>query len=158
MHALITAASNPRLTRDEALAIDHAYMPVCALATLLDGLVDHISDAAGGEYSYICTYESHEQLTRALVRLGREAMQLNRHVRRRAGHVMTLTGVVAYYATAPGADTEFARPAIDALQAQLGGIATPAIALIRRRRQAKWRIDPHDRRTLAQIDEPASSH
>jgi hypothetical protein len=130
-------------------------MPVCAIATLLDGLVDHASDAAGGEYSYICTYESHEQLSGALVLLGREAMQLNRHVRRRAGHVMTLTGVVAYYATAPGADTEFARPAIDALQAQLGGIATPVIALIRRWRQAKWRIDPHDRRTLAQIDEPA---
>jgi tetraprenyl-beta-curcumene synthase len=155
MHALISAAADPQLTREEAIAIDRAYMPVCALATLLDGVVDHARDAASDEDSYIHTYKSREELTGALVSVSRDAVRRARPLKHSAGHVMTLTGVVAYYATAPGADSEFARPAIAELQAQLGDLLAPAVVLMRRWRQAKRSGDPYH--THAPADEPAPS-
>jgi tetraprenyl-beta-curcumene synthase len=158
MHALISAAADPQLTREEAVAIDHAYMPVCALATLLDGVVDHAHDIASDEDSYIRTYASREELTRALVNVSGDAVRRAGPLKRSAGHVMTLTGVVAYYTTDPGADSEFARPAIAELQAQLGDLLAPAVVLMRRWRQAKRSGDASDTRAPAKADEPAPSH
>ena len=41
---LIAAAADPRTSPEQALAVDEVYLSICALTTLLDGLVDHEQD------------------------------------------------------------------------------------------------------------------
>jgi hypothetical protein len=155
---MVTAAADRRLTTNEAMAIDSAFLPICALATLLDGVVDHDQDKASGERHYIRLYETPVTLTEALTRLTRDAVLHTGMVPRRRGSLMTLTGVVAYYASASGAECELARPIMGALRAELGGLLTPALGLMRH-----WRGSPQLGRetkepALAAMDQPAAGH
>jgi hypothetical protein len=154
LHAIIAAAADARLAPDEADAVDGAYLPICALATLLDGVVDHDRDAATGEQHYIRLYETSEDLERALTELTREAMIRAATVPRRRGQLMTLIGVVAYYATAPGADSQFARPIIGALRAQLSGVLGPGLTLMRRWRGSRAPARSTQEDAVARGDQP----
>jgi hypothetical protein len=158
VHAMVTAAADGRLTPSEAMAIDRAYLPICALATLLDGVVDHDRDKASGERHYIRLFETPEALAGALTRLTRDAVLHTASVPRGRGNLMTLTGVVAYYATASGAEGEFARPIIGALRAQLGDLLTPALALMRRWRGSGQLRAASKEPGLAARDQPAAGH
>ena len=60
-----------------------------------------------------------------------------------AHHVMTLVGVVAYYASAPAAKSAFAQPVTARLTAELRPLITPTLALMRAWRLAK-RVPHHD--------------
>jgi hypothetical protein len=50
---------------------------------------------------------------------------------------MTLAGVVAYWTTDPGAESEIARPVIGLVQAELRPLITPILVLMRGWRLAK---------------------
>jgi hypothetical protein len=50
---------------------------------------------------------------------------------------MTLVGIVAYYASAPTAASDFARPLITPIRRELAPLITPTLALMRAWRLAK---------------------
>lgn len=137
VHALIAAAADPRTTREQALALDGAYLLVSALPTILDSVIDRDEDARSGRPGYIQHYADRNVLARRLAGVIRDAVARARGAPHGAHHVMTLIGVVAYYASAPTAGNEFARPVIDHVGEQLRPLLTPALAMMRGWRAAK---------------------
>jgi tetraprenyl-beta-curcumene synthase len=125
--ALIAAAADPRSAPAEAEAIDAAYFPsIGALTVLLDDLVDHEEDQAGGEHNYIDYYADAAAAADRLdliAGLARGATARLRHPHR---HAAILTGVVAFYLASPAAETGIAAPA----KARLLGSAGPATRLL----------------------------
>jgi hypothetical protein len=142
LHALIAAAANPRTTVEQAMQIERAYLSTCVMLTLLDGLVDYEQDLdRGGSQGpgYIGLYEDREQLTELLCRSARRALLQARALSNGAHHVMLLTGVVAYYSTAPGAGSESAKPVVARLKRELAPLISPTLALMRTWRSVKGR-------------------
>jgi tetraprenyl-beta-curcumene synthase len=141
LHALIAAAANPRTTAKQATQIERAYLSTCVMLTLLDGLVDYEQDLDSGSQGpgYIGLYEDREQLTQLLCQSARRAVLQARALSNGPHHVMLLTGVVAYYSTAPGAGSEIAKPAMAQLKCELAPLISPTLALMRTWRRAKRR-------------------
>ena len=140
VHALIAAAANPGTTLKEAAQIESAYLSTCVVVTLLDGIIDHDRDTcAGGKdgLSYIDFYEDREELSQALTDAARQAARQTRALRNGPHHAMTLAGVVAYYASAPEARSDLARPVVERLQEQLAPLIYPTLAIMRAWRLAK---------------------
>jgi tetraprenyl-beta-curcumene synthase len=123
VHALIAAAADARSSPAQAARIADAYLSVCVVLTLLDGIVDHERDERAGALAYISLYDDRDELAQALAGTARRASAQARALPHGAYHVMVLTGVVAYYTSAPSAHSEFARP----LVAQVHGAVTPAV-------------------------------
>ena len=136
LHALIAAAADARTTPHEAAQIDAAYLSIGAL-TMLDSLVDRDADLVTGQLLYADFYESSEAMASALLRAAGEATRQARPLPRAAHHAMTLVGVVAYYASAPAAQSAFAEPVLSRLVAELRPLITPTLALLRAWRLAK---------------------
>ncbi len=138
-HALIAAAGNPHTTRHNAEAIDAAYLPICALS-MLDSLLDREQDSTTGQLNYVDLYDTPEQMAGRLAVLARDARSRSRTLPHAAHHLVTLTGVVAYYASAPGARSPQAKPVMVAVRAELRPLIAPTLALMRTWRLAKrWR-------------------
>jgi hypothetical protein len=136
LHALAATAADPRATEEQALTIDTVYLSICALTTLLDGLVDYEQDLRDlGHIGYIRYYSNHDELSSALKTVIHRASTESRDLPNRAYHLMTLIGVVAYYVSAPSASSEFARPVIMQLHQELKPLITPTLSLMR-----AWRI------------------
>lgn len=131
LHALIAAAADPRTTRAEAEQIDAAYLPMGAVLTLLDGLVDHERDAAVGELSYAGLYGDPALAATAVVPAARRALDAAAALPHGPHHAMTLAGAVAYWRSLPGARTAVAAPAFAALRRELGAMLVPAMLLMR---------------------------
>lgn len=112
LHALFAAAADPAVTTAEAKQLDAAYFPsVCALAALLDSLIDYDTDQVSGAHSYVGYYSSAEIAAERLERIatnGVEAMAGVRHARR---HAVIATGVVGFYLSAASAHGTFAATA-----------------------------------------------
>lgn len=141
LHALIAAAADPSTTFQDAIALDAAYISICAVVTLLDATVDERADAERGERAYVELYESPELLSLALADTAREAA-------RRAGalpcgshHLMTLAGAVAYWCSHPAAREQPAAATLAPLRRQLRGLIAPPLAVLRAWRLAK-RVAP----------------
>ncbi len=142
LHALIAAAADPHTTPEQATEIAAAYLPTCVLLTLLDGLVDHDDDArsaaAGpGHPSYVSFYRDPEELSRTLLGAARRALAHTRALPAGPQHAMTVVGVVAYYTSAPGAQSGYAQPICRRLHSQLQPLIFPTLALMRTWRRAK---------------------
>jgi tetraprenyl-beta-curcumene synthase len=157
MHALIAAAADPSTTPEEAGEIESAYLSMCVLLTLLDGLVDQEQDTrAGGDTSgargfgsagvgglesrglgYIDLYEDRDELLQTLTGATRRAASQARALRHGPHHAMTLVGVVAYYTSAPGARGDLAAPIVKRLDRQLAPLIYPTLWLMRAWRLAK---------------------
>jgi tetraprenyl-beta-curcumene synthase len=137
VHALIVAASDHRTTYEQALEIDRIYLLMSVLPTILDSLIDHAQDADADQPGYVRHYDDRDVLARRLARVIDDAVGHSRRVPNGAHHVMTLVGVVAYYASAPTADSEFARPVMAHFGAQLQPLLTPSLRLMRAWRAAK---------------------
>ena len=135
VHALIAAAADARTTPAQAARIADAYLSICVLLTLLDSLIDEQQDERAGRPGYISLYDDRELLAQTLgesaVRAGGEARELPGG----AHHVMMLTGVVAYYTSAPGARGERARPLVVALHRGLAPLISPTVVFMR-----AWRL------------------
>lgn len=137
LHALIAAAAAPNITAAEALQLDEAYLPICTLVTLLDGIVDNTQDASSSEAGYISLYNNDDLLAQALAGVAERALRQTRELRNGAHHVMTLSAAVAYYASTPGANSEFAKPLISALRRELGPLVSPPLLVMRTWRAGK---------------------
>jgi tetraprenyl-beta-curcumene synthase len=137
VHALIAAAADFRSTRAQALRIADAYLWICVLLTLLDSLVDQEQDDRAGEAGYISLYDDRALLAEELPQVALRASVQAGGLPRGEYHLMMLTGVVAYYTSAPGARGELARPAVARLHAALAPLIAPTRALMRFWRAAR---------------------
>ncbi len=127
LHALIAAAADERTTGERAQAIDDAYMAIGAL-TMLDSVIDHDDDVAGGQRGFVHHYDGdRELLARRGAAVAREARVRACALPDGAHHAMTLAGIVAYYACAPGADPEIVAPIRRELEPEI----TPTMGLMR---------------------------
>jgi tetraprenyl-beta-curcumene synthase len=134
--ALIAIAANPVITRADAEELDALYLSIGAL-TMLDSLVDQEEDIAAGQLGYVQYYDDPGLLASSLVLLARDAVGRARLLRNGSHHIVTLVGIVAYYASAPTASSDFARPLIAPVRRELAPLITPTLALMRAWRAAK---------------------
>jgi tetraprenyl-beta-curcumene synthase len=135
--ALIAAAADPATTSQDAEEIDALYLSIGAL-TMLDSLVDLQEDLAAGRLGYVQYYDDPKAMASGLAKVAREAVAYARRVPNGAHHVVTLVGIVAYYASAPADDDDaFARPVIARVRRELQPLIAPTLALMRAWRVAK---------------------
>ena len=138
LHALIALAADPHASREQALSVDALYLSLCALTTLLDGLVDHEQDLlSSGRPGYLRYYRDRDTLTQGLTGVIDRAIRQTRELPDAPHHLVTLVGIVAYYASAPTADSEFARPVMRRVTRDLAPAMGPILALMRIWRAAK---------------------
>jgi hypothetical protein len=136
LHALIAAGGDPHTSQEQALAVDEVYLSVCAVTTLLDGLIDYAQDMHNmGHPGYTRYYEDHDALAQGLRSVIHRAANIGRDIPNRAYHLMTLVGVVAYYLSAPTASSEYARDVTEQIRRELKPLITPPLAVMR-----AWRI------------------
>jgi tetraprenyl-beta-curcumene synthase len=145
LHALIAAASDPRTTYDQALELDEIYLSISVFPTILDSVVDHDADTASGRSGYVQHYEDSGVLALRLASVVGDVIARAHNARQGAHHVMTLVGVLAYYLSAPGANSEFARPVSMQLARQSQPLLAPTLTMMRTWRAAKhlrarWRM------------------
>jgi hypothetical protein len=136
MHALIAAAATPSRTEIDAARIDRAYLAIGAVITMLDSLVDHSEDVAGGRPGFIRLYEPAELPGQMRV-LTREALARTREAPDGEHHAMTLAGVAAYYTTHPGASDPHVREVARVVRSELSPTIWPTLAVLRGWRAAK---------------------
>jgi tetraprenyl-beta-curcumene synthase len=137
IHALSAAAADPLTTPADAAAIERAYLPVCALLTLLDGVTDRDEDARERRESYVSLYTDPSDLGHAMMESLIEGYERARGLTRAPSHLMILAGVVAYYASTEGARSGFARPLIEPLHRRLRALIAPSLIVMRAWRSAK---------------------
>lgn len=138
VHALIAAAADRATVPQHAVALDDAYLPIAGLSTMLDGLVDWRSDRATGQTSWLLSHcQDHAHLIRLLRRTATAAATRARTLPHAPHHVMTMTGVVAYYASSPAAAEPHARPAVEHMRRALGTTLTQTLAVMRAWRALK---------------------
>jgi len=113
LHALLAAAADPATTSSQARRLDAAYFPsVCALATLLDSLIDYDGDQITGAHSFVSYYGKPEVAAERLARIAADGVEEVAGIRRRSRHHMVIaTGVVAFYLSAASAHGVFASEA-----------------------------------------------
>ncbi|HUB36398.1 MAG TPA: DUF2600 family protein [Solirubrobacteraceae bacterium] len=144
LHALLVAGSQQGRTAEQAGRIADTYLCICALSTMLDSLVDREQDEAAGELSFLRLFAGEEDLGTSLTSTARRGVELARQTPEEAHHVMILTGVVAYYTSAPAARREPARAVAARVQRELWPAMAPALATMR-----AWRLAKEARRRLA---------
>lgn len=110
LHALLAAAADPATTSAQARQLDASYFPsVCALATLLDSLIDYDADQVTGSHSFVSYYETPDLAAERLAGIATDAVEAMAGIRRRSRHhVVIATGVVAFYLSAASAHGVFA--------------------------------------------------
>lgn len=136
-HALIAVAAEESATTEQAVAIDAAYLSISALSTMLDSLIDYERDLRDGEPWYMGHYDDRGLLAERLVDVARHAVGQVHGLPHSGHHLMTLVGVVAYYTSAPEANSVEARPLIARLHSELRPLITPTLAVMRTWRLAK---------------------
>jgi len=143
IHALIAMAADPAATRAQAEELDALYLSIGAL-TMLDSLVDQEEDIAAGQLGYVQYYDDPEELASGLATLARASVARARRVPNGAHHIVTLAGILAYYASAPAARSAFALPITAPVRRELRPLITPTLALMRSwrlaKRMRKWRV------------------
>lgn len=150
-HALIAAAADYRTTHEHGLKLDTIYLSIAVLPTILDSLVDYEHDVSTtGQAGYLRLYENPRVLTGRLASVIRNAVGQARTAPNGPHHVMTLVGVVAYYASASTATSDVARPVTDRMASQLRPLITPTLAVMR-----AWRAGKH--LSLSRHGQPASA-
>ena len=154
VHALIAAAADPRTSAAEAARIDVAYLPISALTTLLDSVIDHDRDAGDGSHGYVAYYPSRAAAAGGIGAVARQGTTAASALRHAPHHVMTVAGAAAYYLSAPGADSEFARPITQHVISELQPLITPILRVFQVWRFAKRVRDrTHGEWDAAQLDE-----
>jgi tetraprenyl-beta-curcumene synthase len=133
--ALLAAAADPSLTRQRAATIENLYWPwVGALHTLLDSLIDRAEDAVTGQNSLLDHYSSSQEMAERMEQLTIEAVRRASMVG--VEHRLILAGVISLYLSDPQAWLPYARETTERVLTALGGLATPAMLILRVRRFA----------------------
>jgi tetraprenyl-beta-curcumene synthase len=137
VHALIAAATDPRITVGAAKRLDRAYLYISAISTLLDSVIDRDTDLQDGSHSFIGYYEDDASTREGIAGVVARAVAEGRGIRHGGHHHMTAAGVAAYYLSAPAAT----RPPAAAIKARavrdLGPLAVAALGIFRLWRLAK---------------------
>ena len=136
-HALIAAAADERTTCLDAMRIDATYLSISSLVTSLDSLIDYELDVSTGKPAHVQHYEDQDVLAEALSEVTRHAVSQARQMPNSGHHVMILFAAVAYYTSAPGASSEFARPVTTRIRSELRPLITPPLLFMRAWRLAK---------------------
>ncbi len=102
VHALIALAADPGATPEQAAELDACYLSIGVLLTLLDGVADRRKDALSGETSYVDLFEGRGLLGGTLAAVARRARRAAQELPDAPFHLVILSGVAAYYASAPG--------------------------------------------------------
>lgn len=136
LHALIAAAADSRTTRDDAQALDRAYLRIGAL-TMLDSLIDHEEDEAGEALRYAQLYTSAGRMADRLACVAREAIEQTRGLRDGAHHHVTAGGIVAYYASSPSAREGQIKEVFTRVRRELDAPLPATLAVMRVWRVAK---------------------
>jgi tetraprenyl-beta-curcumene synthase len=151
IHALFAAAGDPRTTPEEAKQIEDVYFAVCALASLLDSLIDYRRDLSTGNFSSIAGYETNRAAAERLGALACKADDGVRSLHHGRRHAAILCSIVAAYLSAPEARSGYALPVTTHIIESLGPMASIALPLMRLRRRvgsgladAGVRHGPHD--------------
>ena len=139
VHALIAAAAEARTTRADATGIASAYLPVCALTTLLDSLVNRDRDRASGSHSYLAYYPDDDIAAERLGALAEHALAGARSLRHASHHAMAVTGTAAYYLSTWEAGSAGTPPAARRLTAELRPLIAPILLLFRLWRRLRER-------------------
>lgn len=134
LHAVLGAGAHEQTGAEEARAIDRLYLSISAVTTLLDSIVDRESDLSTREPGFTALYESRDALAEGLARATREAVAGTASVPHGAFHLTILAGIIGYYASAEGADSQYARPLIAEARKALGPLVALTTAVWR-----KWR-------------------
>jgi tetraprenyl-beta-curcumene synthase len=136
MHALISAAARGTTHTEDALALEQLYLMIGAL-TMLDSLVDAEADQAAGTRSWLSRYRDEHEMAQALGDTAARAKAYALQAPESAHHLMTLGGVVAYYASARPAGLRRQDPLSLALRAELGATLAAPMLVMRIWRLAK---------------------
>jgi tetraprenyl-beta-curcumene synthase len=137
VHALIAAACNGAVSEAQAHAIDAAYLSISTLSTVLDSLIDYERDVRAGDPWLVHLYGDPSALGATLPDLAERAVEQVRGLPGNAHHLMTLSGVVAYYSSAPEARRGAAGRSVLELHRELRPIIFPTLAVMRVWRLAK---------------------
>ncbi len=137
VHALIAAAANPRTTVEVAETIDSAYLSIGSVSTILDSLTDYEQDRKTGGHNFLSYYEDQAHISADLSAATGLAINETQRLADGPHHLMILTGVAAYYCSAPSASEGFARPIARQLCRELQPVVTPTLAVMRTWRAAK---------------------
>jgi hypothetical protein len=149
VHALIAVAGDDAVSEGQADAIDAAYLSISALSTLLDSLVDHERDTRAGDPWLVRLYGEPSALGATLPDVAERTVERVRLLPNNAYHLMTLSGVVAYYSSAPEARRGAARRSVLELHRELRPIILPTLAVMR-----VWRLAKQARRGLTGHTQP----
>jgi hypothetical protein len=138
LHALVAAAADPRCSAEDAAKIDAAYLFIGVIVTVLDSLIDYERDLEStGVPGYTRYFEDPALIAPTLAKVAKQAVDRARCARNSAHHIMTLVGTVAFYASAPSAESEFAQPIVASIKRELQPLITPTLAVMRTWRLAK---------------------
>jgi tetraprenyl-beta-curcumene synthase len=133
--ALLSAAADPNLTERHARAVEALYWPwMGTLHTLLDSLIDRDEDAATGQHNLLDHYSSTEEMAERMELLAVEAVRRSSAVG--VEHRLILAGMTSLYLSDPNAWLPYARDTTERVLAALGGMAKPAMLVLRARRLA----------------------
>lgn len=131
--ALLSAAADPDLTERHAQAVEALYWPwMGALHTLLDSLIDRTEDAATGQQNLLDHYSSTGEMVERMGLLAAEAARRAKAVG--VEHRLILAGMTSLYLSDPNAWSPYARDTTERVLAALGGLARPAMLVLRARR------------------------
>jgi len=134
--ALMAAAADPRLSRDDAAAIDRAYFPWAgALHVLLDSLADRSADISSGQCSLVEGYASTDEMAARLGAIATMAFASMQSLRRDTRHALILAAMSTYYLSMPSAQLAYAAKARERVLAAAGDLASPTLAVMRIRRR-----------------------
>lgn len=162
LHALIAAASDPRLSEADAERIHFAYMPLCAAVTLLDGVIDARRDEAARKLSYAGLYATEEQLVNALLRATREGIERCSTLPHAAHHEMIAAAALAYEISNGSRDMQSATIVSEILAEHRTTLRAPLAVLStwRALRQARERAQPqaHGEASRTRQTEPPRLH
>lgn len=135
--ALIAAAAHPAAHPHEALAIERAYFPwIGSLHSLLDSLIDLPEDIATEQHNLTQHYRSPDETAACLRTLATEAVRHARALPHGLQHAVILAGMASHYLSAHEAQRPDAQPAKAAALNAIGGLAAPAMLILRLRRVA----------------------
>lgn len=131
--ALLAAAADPTLSRQRARAIEALYWPwLGGLHTLLDSLIDRVEDAAHAQHNLLDHYACEADMASRMERLTLDARSRASAVG--VEHSLILAGVVSLYLSDRRAWLPGARLTSERVLGALGGMAGPAMCILRTRR------------------------
>jgi tetraprenyl-beta-curcumene synthase len=136
IHALIAAAAQGGTYASDAGALEKLYLMIGAL-TMLDSLLDQEADQATGARSWPSRYRDEHEMVEALTGTAARARACALDRPDGAHHLITLGGVVAYYASARPAGLRKQDPLARGLRTELGATLDAPMLVMRLWRLAK---------------------